>query len=450
MNETWVVSPTMVNELRLGANRIHIVFNPDVLANPVGYGINDGVTTPIGLPQITVSGAFTFGSSAISARGDLTTVLSDTLSWTHGNHTIKFGGEERRQNSNNITTSPGTFTFPTIAAFLADQASAFSTTTSNRSNRSYDNGLAFFVTDSWRVTRKFTATLGLRYEWNSTPTEGGGRYVVFDPTTDSLEHVGSDGGPSAPYNQSAKNFEPRVGFAYDPLGQGKTMIRGGFAIAVDQPGFGLVTGLVNNAPYAIPVSSTTAGLSLLNAYSLAGGAIAVNSVAQNYKNAYVTQWNFGIEQQLAHDFKVTARYVGSKGTDLNIARNYNQFVNGVRPYPTLSKTSPIDPGATLSNITVYESGANSNYNALWVTAEKRFAKGLQFNSSYSWSKSIDDNSRNFQGVVIQDSNNIRGDRGLSDFDTRGRLTISGLPDCVCSIREICHPSFRRFPLKGSS
>jgi hypothetical protein len=125
VNETWVISPTMVNELRLGANRIHIVFNPDVLANPVGYGINDGVTTPIGLPQITVSGAFTFGSSAISARGDLTTVLSDTLSWTHGNHTVKFGGEERRQNSNNITTSPGTFTFPTIAAFLADQASAF-------------------------------------------------------------------------------------------------------------------------------------------------------------------------------------------------------------------------------------------------------------------------------------------------------------------------------------
>jgi hypothetical protein len=426
VNETWVISPTMVNELRLGANRIHIVFNPDVLANPVAYGINDGVTTPIGLPQITVSGAFTFGSSAISARGDLTTVLSDTLSWTHGNHTVKFGGEERRQNSNNITTSPGTFTFPTIAAFLADQASAFSTTTSNRSNRAYENALAFFVTDSWKVTRKFTATLGLRYEWNSTPTEGGGRFVVFDPASDTLQHVGSSGGLSSAYNQSATNFEPRVGFAYDPFGQGKTMIRGGFATAVDQPGFGLVVGLVNNAPYAIPVSSTSAGLSLLNAYSLAGGAIAVNSVAHNYKDAYVTQWNFGIEQQLAHDFKVTARYVGSKGTDLNVARNYNQFVNGVRPYPTLSKTSPIDPGATLSNITVYESGANSSYNALWVTAEKRFAKGLQFNSSYSWSKSIDDNSRNYQGVVIQDSNNIRGDRGLSDFDTRGRLTVSGI------------------------
>jgi len=426
LNETWVISPTMVNEARLGANRIFISFNPDVQANPQTFGINDGVTTPIGLPQMTVSGAFTFGSSAISARGDMTPVLSDTLSWTRGNHTIKFGGEERRQNSNNITTSPGTFTFPNIGAFLADQASAFTTTTSNRSNRSYENSLGLFLTDSWKVTRKLTLTLGLRYEWNSTPTEAGGRYVVFDPATVTLQHVGSDGGPSSIYNQSAKNFEPRTGFAYDPFGTGRTVVRGGFAIMTDEPGFGLVTGLVNNPPYAIPVSSTAAGLTLLNAYSLAKGSISPVSVAHNYKDGYVTEWNFGVEHQLAEAFMMTARYVGSKGTDLNIERNYNQFVNGARPYPFLSASSPIDPGVALSNISVYESDGNSSYQALWVTAEKRFVKGLQFNASYAWSKSIDDNSRNFQGVVIQDSNNIRGDRGLSDFNTPQRIVVNGI------------------------
>jgi hypothetical protein len=426
VNETWVISPTLVNEARLGANRIHIVFNPDLLANPVSFGINDGVTTPIGLPQITVSGAFTFGSSAISARGDLTTVLSDTLSWTHGNHTIKIGGEERRENSNNITTSPGTFTFPSITAFLADQASAFSTTTSNRSNRSYENALGLFVMDSWRAARRLTLTLGVRYEWNSTPTEGGGRYVVFDPATVTLQHVGSGGGPASVYNQSALNFEPRVGFAFDPFGTGRTVIRGAYAMMVDQPGFGLVTNLVNNPPYAIPLSSTAAGLSLLNAYTLAKGSVSPISVAHNYKDAYVSQWNFGIEHQLGAEFMLAARYVGSKGTDLNIERNYNQFVNGVRPYTALSANSPIDPGVPLSNITVYESDGNSSYNALWVTAQKRFAKGLQFNAAYSWSKSIDDNSRNFQGVVLQDSNNIRGDRGLSDFDTRQRIVLNGI------------------------
>lgn len=426
INETWVISPTLVNEARLGANRIFISFTPDNQSNPLNYNINDGVTTPIGLPQITVSGAFTFGSSALSARGDLTSVLSDTLSWTHGNHTIKFGGEERRENSNNITTSPGTFTFPSITAFLADQASAFSTTTSNRSNRSYQNALGLFATDSWKVTRNLTLTLGMRYEWNSTPTEGGGRYVVFDPTTVTLQHVGSDGGPANAYNQSALNFEPRVGFALDPFKDNKTIIRGAYAIMVDQPGFGLVTSLVNNPPYAIPLSSTAAGLSLLNAYTLAAGSVSPISVAHNYKNAYVQQWNFGVEHQLGNSYKIAARYVGSKGTDLNIARNYNQFINGARPYPRLSLSSPIDPGLTLSNITVFESVGNSSYNALWVTAEKRFSKGLQFNIAESWSKSIDENSRNFQAVVVQDSNNIANDRGLSDFDTRNRIVVSGI------------------------
>ncbi len=428
LNESWVISPTLVNDFRAGGNRIHIVFNPDVLTNPLNYNINDGVTTAIGLPEITISGTgIEFGSSSISARGDTTAVIADTLNWTHGNHTIKMGGEERRANTDNIVTSPGTFGFPSITAFLADQASSFTTTTSNRSNRSYQNAIGAFVTDLWKVSPKFTASLGLRYEWNSTPTEAGGRYVIFDPATDTLQHVGSDGGPSLAYNQNALNFEPRIGFAFDPFEKSKTVIRGAYAIMTDQPGFGLVTNLVNNPPYAIPISSTISGLTLLNAYSLvAGGSIAPTSVAHNYKNAYVSQWNFGLEQQLANDFKVTARYVGSKGTDLNIERNYNQFVNGVRPYPKLSANSPIDPGVTLGNITVNESDGNSSYNALWVTAEKRFAYGLQFNSSYTWSKSIDENSRNFQGVVIQDSNNIQGDRGLSDFDTRNRIVISGV------------------------
>ena len=81
---------------------------------------------------------------------------------------------------------------------------------------------------------------------------------------------------------------------------------------------------------------------------------------------------------------------------------------------------------TLGNILVYESDGNSSYNALWVTLQKRFSKGLQFNSSYTWSKSIDENSRNVQGLVIQDSYNIKGDRGLSDFDARNRFVFSGI------------------------
>src|SRR6185312_3342983 len=101
-------------------------------------------------------------------------------------------------------------------------------------------------------------------------------------------------------------------------------------------------------------------------------------------------------------------------------------VNGVRPYQRVSASSAISPNMALGNILVYESDGNSSYNALWITLQKRFSKGLQFNSSYTWSKSIDENSRNVQGLVIQDSYNIKGDRGLSDFDARNRFVLSGL------------------------
>jgi hypothetical protein len=188
--------------------------------------------------------------------------------------------------------------------------------------------------------------------------------------------------------------------------------------------------LLANPPDAFPVSfAPTAAVpfvSLGNAFQLAGGSVSPTSVAHNYKDAYVCEWNLGIEQQLGNNWKLSGRYVGSKGTDLNVERNYNQFINGVRPYPTLSASSPIDPGFPLSNITVNESVGNSSYNALWLTAEKRFAKGLQFSASESFSKSIDDNSRNYQGVVIQNSYNVAGDRGLSDFNTKSRFVISGV------------------------
>ena len=431
-NDSWVITPTLVNEARLGGNHIHIIFNPDNTDNPAAFGIDSGVTGPIGLPQITVSGAFTFGGNSgfPQGRGDTTSSLSDTLSWIHGNHTIKLGGEERLEQSDNFSATPGTFTFPSVAAFLADQATGFTTTASNRSNRSYMNSLGLFLTDSWKVTRNFTATLGLRYDWYGTPWEAENRYVVFNPATVSLVPVGKNGGPSNAFNQSAKNFEPRIGFAYDPFGKSRTLIRGAYAIMTDQPGFGLVTGLVGNPPNAFPVSfaptTSTPFVTLGDAYQLAGGSVSPTSVAHNYHDAYVSEWNMGIEQQVGNDLKFSARYVGSKGTDLNIERNYNQFVNGVRPYPALSMSSPIDPGLPLSNITVHESDGNSSYNALWLTAEKRFANGLQFTASESWSKSIDDNSRNFQGVVIQDSTCIQCDRGLSDFNAKSRFVVSGI------------------------
>ena len=182
----------MVNEARLGFNRIHITFDADSVLNPATYGINSGISGNVGLPQITISGAFTFGgiSGFPQGRGDTTEVASDTLSWVRGNHTIKMGGEFRRANSNNFSYTPGTFTFASVTAFLNDQATGFTANASNKSNRTYVNAIGVFVTDSWKVAPTFSLTLGLRYDFYGTPTEAQNRYVVFDPVTDTLQHVG--------------------------------------------------------------------------------------------------------------------------------------------------------------------------------------------------------------------------------------------------------------------
>ncbi len=435
INDVQTISPTLVNETRLGFNRIHIVFAADNMDSAAAFGINSGVAAAIGLPQITVTGNFTFGgiSGFPQGRGDDVGVASDTATWVHGKHTIKFGGEFRRQNSDSFSYTPGTFSFPTINAFLADQATGFTANTSNRSSRVYGNSLGAFATDAWKVTPTLTLSLGLRYDWYGTPTEAENRFVVFDPTTDTLQHVGQSGGPALAYNQSALNFEPRVGLAWSPFESGKTVIRSAYAIMTDQPTLGLVIGLASNPPYAFPISyaSTTAVpfVTLGNAFSAAGGSVAPASVAHNYRDAYVSQWNFNIEQQLSQSFGMMIGYFGSKGTDLNIERNYNQPINGVKPFPALSASSPIDPGVALGSVIgVYESDGNSSYNGLWLTATKHYSHGLQFQGSYTWSKSIDDNSRNIQGLTLQNSYNIAGDRGLSDFDARNRFVLNAVYD----------------------
>jgi hypothetical protein len=140
----------------------------------------------------------------------------------------------------------------------------------------------------------------------------------------------------------------------------------------------------------------------------------------------VQSWNLNIEQQLTQTLGLTVGYIGSKGTHLRIARNLNQKINGgARPFPKLSATSPIRPGATLGNIIEVDSGANSSYNGAWVALNKRISHGLQFNMSYTFAKSIDDNSLNSQNVILQDSTDVDNNRGLSDFDVRHRFVISG-------------------------
>src|SRR5262249_38483788 len=198
-------------------------------------------------------------------------------------------------------------------------------------------------------------------------------------------------------------------------GKGRMSVRGGYAILTEQPR-DLTSGLAGNPPLSVPLAlpaGTTTTLSRALNDVQASGTIAPTSIDKSFDNSYVQSWNLNIQREVAGGIGVSIGYYGSKGTHLQITRNANQFINGVRPFPRLSSTSPISPNTGLTNITQRESGGNSSYNALWLTANKRFARGLSFNTSYTFSKSIDYNSRTNQGTVVQDSFNLRGSRGLS-------------------------------------
>jgi len=430
-----IFGPNLTNTLRVGYNRIHITFAPNQTLLASDFNIDTGVSTAIGLPQLNIGGtgaaggALNFGGPAgfPQGRGDATAVFSDSVNYLRGRHAWVFGTEIRRFYNDNFGNDTTSFSFASVTAFLNDTPSNFTFRGVN-ANKILSPAYGFFAEDSFKWKPNLTVQLGLRYDLNLTPSEAANRFVVFDPATASLVQVGSSGFDTA-YHQNNKNFQPRLGVVWDPSGNGKTVIRTAYAILTDQPVTNSISPLNANPPFTQPLS-VTSGFSMLNAASVAGASgLAPSTINNDFNNAYVQSWNLNVQRELTSTLGLTVAYVGSKGTHLRVARNLNQFVlNGTtlsRPFPSVSASSSISPGAGLGNITEVDSGANSNYNALWITLNKRTSKGLQFNTSYTYSKSIDDNSLNSQGVIVQNSLDIGDSRGLSDFDARHRFVFSG-------------------------
>ncbi len=434
LNETHVFGPNVVNEARLGFNRIAIAFNPNAALNPADYHIGNGITTAVGLPQITVTDlGLVFGgpSGFPQGRTDTFGVFSDTATYLRGRHSIKFGGEFRRFLGANFSGDTGTITYASTSAnFQTDTATGFSVQPATFSNRIYVNAAGAFVQDNFKLNERLTLEYGLRFEWNGTPTEGKNRIAIFDPTTVSLIQVGTNGVGSA-YKQNY-NYEPRLGFAYDVFGTGRTVLRGGYGYMADQPVSGTIGGVTSNFPFSSSVSYSNASApipvgSLLNS-ALANG-LAIGSVNPNFHNAYTQTYNFNVQQQLGGGIVMSVGYYGSQGRHLRARTNQNQPVNGgPRPFLKLSATSPIAPGAAAnSNISEVNSVGMSNYNAMWLTANKTAGHGVSFNMTYDYSKSLDANSLGSQGVyTFQDSNNPGNNYGPSDFDTRHHYSATAI------------------------
>src|SRR5580692_11794028 len=243
-SEDHIFSPSLSNTVRLGYNRIHLTFTPNGLLNPADFDMTLPAGSPVasGLPFFNVGGSLGFGgpSGEPQGRGDTTVVLNDAVSWLKGRHSFTFGGELRRAYNNNIALNIGTMTYTSLANFLADSASSFTVQLGSGDDRILQPSYDVFAQDSFKWKTNFTINVGLRYAWNSTPSEAAGKFTNFDPTTGTLIPA------LQPYQTNNKNFQPRIGFAWDPFKDGKTSVRAAYAIMTQAPTTNIVSPLSSN------------------------------------------------------------------------------------------------------------------------------------------------------------------------------------------------------------
>ena len=399
VNETHIFSHALVNEARVGYNRININFDPNVVVNPADLGINNGINFPLALPQITITSlGLNFGGPANFPQGRTVTtcVASDTATYLRGNHIIKFGGEYRRASVKTFTNDPGTFTYASVPAFQTGLGNSFNITLGDRQSTLIIPAVGGFVQDSLSLGPKVKLDLGLRYDFIGSPTEPNNNLVVFDASTDALVRLGSG---IDQIHKNGSDFQPRLGVIWNPTGNG-IVFRAAYAVMINQTNTGYVGGSASNPPLATPLNVSGA-VKLETAYTTAQAAgLAPTTTNPDFQPGRMQTWNVNVEKEL-RGTGVMVGYFGSYGDRLRIPVNINQFVNGVRPYPTLSATSPISPGAALGNITEVQSAGWSHYKGLWITANRRMSKGLQVRSSYTLSKSTDTNSYDGTGAQHQ-------------------------------------------------
>jgi carboxypeptidase family protein/TonB-dependent receptor-like protein len=428
IGETRTFGSALLNEVRFGRTHLDGGTFPASTLNPADFGIKNGVTRAIGLPQMIVAGSLNFGGPGTLPQGryDTSYVVNDTVTRAGGRHTVKFGGEYRHFINDNFAEGTGVINFPSVAAFQTGTANAFNITLGERGSLIDQRALGLFAQDQITLHDRLTVELGMRYEWHVTPTERDDRFIVFDAARASLVRVGAD--VDEIYAQNATNFEPRAGVAWQVSSDGRTVVRAAYARAVDEPGTTAVRDTAGNPPYGIPLTASGV-IPLASAVDFARPAgIAPSTTDPHYRNASVDSWNVNLQRQLSGRMAATVGYLGSHGRDLRISRNINQPVNGVRPFAALSDASAILPGAALGNITQVESSGFSNYDGAFVSATRRLSHGLQFGTSYTWSKSLDTNSLNSSGFAIQNGYDVAGEYGPSDFDARHRFVVSAIYD----------------------
>ncbi|MFL6333908.1 MAG: carboxypeptidase regulatory-like domain-containing protein [Pyrinomonadaceae bacterium] len=475
LTDTYVLSPDVINQARFGFSRLRVTSVPEEPFTAQQFGI----TNPLGnlfpgMPTLTVTGLFTLGSSPLADQSSRINSFGfqDTLSIVKGRHRIKVGGEYRRSQVNFYFNafSRGQLIFPTFANFLLGQSvSVIGSGVYDRAFRV--NDLNGFVQDDVKLSNRLTLNLGLRYDFYGLPKEKYGRLVNFVP---EQFRNGTLASPAQPPNgfvqagnaanplpgvplvddtlvpQDKNNFAPRVGFAYRLNQRGTLALRGGYGIYYDRISTRFANTQLFNFPYLAvgvgvfrPLGSPFAAVPQPGTFPvnatvpspLVPLGILISGVYPdpNLRTPYVQQYNANVQWEFARDYLLEVGYVGSKGTKLLQLLTINQPIYNPATNTFAAPYAPFvsaQKNAT-GGLQQVQTSSNSHYDSLQLSVTKRFSRGLQFLSAYTFGKSVDYYSGGTVNELVStpgDQRNWKTNRGPSDFDRRHRFVTSFVYD----------------------
>jgi len=462
LSETHVFSPVVVNDFRIG------------FVQEINYTGNNGGPAPeLGLqgvslqnfPTISVSQMIGLGASANSHDRDRSWVFSDGLTWLRGRHSIKIGGDLRRQMYNDYAPGKlsGSYTFSNTfstdtpndskAGFgLADLLLGTPATTSISFNdytyREDINSAGAFIQDDFKVTPKLTVNLGVRWEFDGPYTEANNQYASFNPNvinpvTGNLGLVQFAGRNGVPRNFSPNiyhDFLPRIGFAWNLAPN--TVLRGGYGI-YRLPSIGYATtGL--SSQYAVSATFQSPDNNVTPAYYLANGVPAysynVNASGQpnipasltnptsnvteldsRTRTPYNQTWQIGVQRQFPGNWLAEADYVGTKGTKLPEGIPQNQLPES--EWGVSSVPQSLRPFPQYLNVTYLSNDATSFYNALEASLQRRWDNGV-LTFAYTWSKVTDYVDGPAGSTAIQNIYNLPAEHGIASYDVPHRFVAS--------------------------
>jgi hypothetical protein len=467
LEEAHIVLPNVINEFRFGFLRVTGGQGDPNAGNPFAaqYGIL-GTTAnqaDMGYPQVSLSNTFsTIGSATgFTSRLDRNFELYDNVTIQHGAHAIKFGGYFFHLNFNpsypndarGVYTYSGAYSGSALADFLLGDPSQAQAGIGEGSENAHTSWAHFYVEDGWKVTPSLKLDGGLRYEFNQNLTAqanqtsdidlaapGGPAFVVAgNPSTlppaasalAALSPIPVISAAGAGWNNSllmpkSLRLSPRAGLAWKIPHAQSTVFRAGFGIYTNQAAYSVLQNLAENAPFFLVktvANSAKPQYTMENILSFSPtGAIGANSVNHDFAIEYNEVWNAAIQKQLGGSTTIEINYVGSRTVhaDSSTVLNVPSTFGGPRPVPQLAAFPTIrwDGWAT--------------FNAMTARVVRRFNHGLSFDSSYTWSRSMDDASdtgtTNAEYNLPQDPFAMGQEKALSSFDHRQRLTANMVYD----------------------